>query len=159
MKLLGTLGENTMINMHFKAIDSTNESEVRNIKLKHGQEKFIETVDQCLEEASIYSQWQPVAVYNGEEVVGFAMYGSFGPNRDTWIDRIMIDEKYQGRGFGRAAMVKLIDIVSKKYEVNVVYLSIIEENQVARKLYESIGFQYINEKDENGEPIFQYVIS
>lgn len=71
----------------------------------------------------------------------------------------MIDEKYQGRGFGRAAMVKLIDIVSKKYEVNVVYLSIIEENQVARKLYESIGFQYINEKDENGEPIFQYVIS
>lgn len=73
MKLLGTLGENTMINMHFKAIDSTNESEVRNIKLKHGQEKFIETVDQCLEEASIYSQWQPVAVYNGEEVVGFAM--------------------------------------------------------------------------------------
>ena len=44
-----------------------------------------------------YKQWQPVAIYHNEDVIGFAMYGSFGPNRYTWIDRIMIDQKYQGR--------------------------------------------------------------
>ncbi len=86
------------------------------------------------------------------------MYGSFGPNKDTWIDRIMIDEKYQGKGFGRIAMTSLINIVSKKYDVNTIYLSIVEENTLAYSLYKSIGFEYINEKDVNGELIFKYTI-
>lgn len=86
------------------------------------------------------------------------MYGSFGSNRDTWIDRIMIDKKHQGKGYGKAAMLKLIEIVSKKYEVDTVYLSIIEENKVAYELYKSIEFEYINEKDPNGEPIFKYTV-
>ncbi len=86
------------------------------------------------------------------------MYGSFGPNKDTWIDRIMIDEKYQGKGFGKIAMINLIKIVSEKYGVNTIYLSIVEENISAYNLYKSIGFEYINEKDVNGELIFKYTI-
>jgi diamine N-acetyltransferase len=144
--------------MFFKNIDYNNESIVRKIKLKHGQENFIETVDECLKEASIYKQWNPVAIYYNEEVIGFAMYGSFGPNKDTWIDRIMIDKKYQGKGFGKTAMKSLIDIVSKEYEVNTIYLSIVEGNKLAYNLYKSIGFEYMNEKDANGELIFHYKI-
>ncbi|WP_346900161.1 GNAT family N-acetyltransferase [Clostridium sp. UBA7503] len=147
-----------MNNIYFKDIDNTNENIVRKIKLKSNQEKFIETVDECLKEASTCSQWNPVAIYDNEAVIGFAMYGSFGPNKDTWIDRIMIDEKYQGKGFGRIAMTKLIDIVSKKYDVNTIYLSIVEQNTLAYSLYKSIGFEYINEKDVNGELIFKYTI-
>jgi diamine N-acetyltransferase len=149
-----------MSNVHFRNIDASNEFEVRNIKLKPGQEKFIETVDECLEEAGTYSEWQPMAVYRGEEVIGFAMYGSFGPNKDTWIDRIMIDEKYQGKGLGKLAMVKLIEIASRQYDVNVIYLSIKEENRTAYSLYKSIGFEYMNERDpQNGELLFKYTIS
>lgn len=147
-----------MNDIYFKDIDSTNENDVRKIKLKSGQEKFIETVEECLKEANIYSQWNPVAIYYNQVVIGFAMYGSFGPNKDTWIDRIMIDEKYQGKGFGKMAMMKLIDIVSKKYDVNTIYLSIVKENILGYKLYKSIGFEYINEKDVNGELIFKYTI-
>lgn len=148
-----------MSEVHFKNIDMTNESDVRNIKLKSGQEKFIETVDECLNEANDHSEWQPVAIYVDEEIIGFAMYGSFGKSKDTWIDRIMIDERYQGKGYGKMAMRKLIDIVSKKYGVNVIYLSIIEENKAAYNLYESIGFECMNERDpENGELLFKYII-
>ncbi|WP_346870546.1 GNAT family N-acetyltransferase [Clostridium sp. UBA5119] len=147
-----------MNNIYFKEIDNTNENIVRKIKLKSHQEKFIETVDECLKEARTCSQWSPVAIYHNEAVIGFAMYGSFGPNKDTWIDRIMIDEKYQGKGFGRIAMTNLIDIVSKKYDVNTIYLSIVEQNTLAYSLYKSIGFEYINEKDINGELIFKYTI-
>jgi diamine N-acetyltransferase len=147
-----------MSNICFRDIDNTNESIVRKIKLKPGQEGFIETVDECLKEANTCNEWKPVAIYHYEEIVGFAMYGSFGPDKDTWIDRIMIDEKYQGKGFGRVAMINLLDIVSKKYDVNTIYLSIIEENTLAYKLYENIGFEYMNEKDVNGELLFKYTI-
>ncbi|WP_315906653.1 GNAT family N-acetyltransferase [Priestia koreensis] len=148
-----------MANIHFKLIDDTNELLVRNIKIKREQEHFIETVDQCLQEASTYSEWQPIAIYNDDIIIGFAMYGSFGDSCDTWIDRIMIDEKYQGKGYGKTAMKQLIDHVSKEYGVNVVYLSIIEENRQAYHLYTKIGFTFINERDPNGELIFKYTIA
>lgn len=144
--------------LYFRDIDNTNEAIVKNIKLKAGQENYIESVEECLQEAETYEAWHPVAIYHDEDIVGFAMYGSFGVNKDTWIDRIMIDEKYQGKGFGRKAMVKLIDIVSKEYGVNTIYLSIIEENKAAYNLYKSIGFKFINDRDPNGELIFKYTI-
>ncbi|KGA95947.1 diamine acetyltransferase [Alkalihalobacillus alcalophilus ATCC 27647 = CGMCC 1.3604] len=144
--------------VYFKDIDKSNEYLVKNLCLKPGQEKFIETVEECLEEAQTYSEWHPVAIYYGENVIGFAMYGSFGEQRDTWIDRIMIDQKYQGKGLGKITMLKLIDIVAERYGVKIIYLSIIEENEIAYRLYKSIGFEYINEKDQNGELIFKYTV-
>lgn len=147
-----------MGNIHFRNIDNTNEHVARAVKLKKGQEVFIETVDQCLEEANTREGWHPVAIYSDEDVIGFAMYGSFGPNKHTWIDRIIIDEKYQGRGFGRIAMSKLIDIVPKEYGVDVIYLSIVDGNTVAYNLYKSIGFRYMNTQDENGELMFKYTV-
>lgn len=147
-----------MSNINFRNIDKSNEESVRKIELKGEQESFIETVDECLKEASMYSEWNPVAIYNDDTIIGFAMYGSFGPNKDTWIDRILIDKKYQGNGYGRIAMNKLIDIVLEKYKVNTIYLSIIPGNKAAYNLYKSIGFKYMNEKDENGELLFKYEI-
>lgn len=144
--------------IHFRDIDDTNEWRVKEVKLKPEQETFIESVEECLEEASMYSEWQPIAIYNEDEVIEFAMYGSFGPNKHTWIDRIIIDEKQQGKGFGRIAMKKLIPIVAEKYGVDVIYLSIVEENRVAYHLYTSIGFEYMNERDPNGQLIFKYEI-
>lgn len=142
-----------------KEVDETNEREVRRIKLKSDQLNFIESVDECLAEAEEYEEWRPVAIYSNGSIVGFAMYGSFGPNRDTWIDRFMIDKKYQGQGFGRKAMMHLIKRVSKEYEVDIIYLSIVEENKAAYHLYSQLGFEYMHEKDPNGELLFKYELS
>ena len=51
------MGGNSLSNIHFRDIDNTNEYMVRKIKLKHEQVKFIETVDECLEEANTYDAW------------------------------------------------------------------------------------------------------
>lgn len=145
-----------MSDVFFTNINNSNESVVKNITLKSGQEAFIESVEECLKEATTYEGWHPVAINHNEDIIGFAMYGSFGPNKDTWIDRIIIDAKYQGKGYGRIAMKKLIGIVASKFEVNDIYLSIVEDNIVAYKLYKSMGFEFINERDPNGELIFKY---
>ncbi|WP_373711389.1 N-acetyltransferase family protein [Jeotgalibaca porci] len=142
--------------LNFRAIDADNAADVLKIKVKSGQERFIETVAECLEEAALYSEWHPVAIYNFDQVIGFAMYGAFGANTDTWIDRIIIDETFQGKGYGKEAMKQLIKIVAKEYGVDTIYLSIVEENEVARHLYESMGFEEMNERDPNGELLFQY---
>lgn len=71
----------------------------------------------------------------------------------------MIDKKHQGKGYGRRAMLALMKRVVKEYDVSTIYLSLTEHNEVARKLYESIGFVYMNEKDpSNDELMFHYIV-
>lgn len=151
-------GMNCMQEIYFQPVNSINEKEVRKIKGKPEQAAFIESVDECLAEAAQHSEWRPVAIYWEGVVVGFAMYGSFGPNRDTWIDRIIIDEKFQGRGLGKKAMAKLMEVVAEEYQVDRIHLSFVEENVGAAHLYRTLGFQYLDEKDPNGELIYYYDI-
>lgn len=148
----------SMQKIYFRSVDSSNEKEVRKLKVKPEQVAFIESVDECLAEAEQYSEWRPVAIYWKEIIIGFAMYGSFGPNRDTWIDRILIDEEFQGKGLGKKAMSKLMEVVAEEYKVDRIYLSFVEENIGAAHLYQTLGFKYLNEKDSNGELIYYYNI-
>lgn len=140
----------------FRPVNCSNEKEVRKLKVKPEQVAFIESVDECLAEAEQYPEWRPVAIYWKEIIIGFAMYGSFGPNRDTWIDRILIDEDFQGKGLGKKAMSKLMEVVAEEYKVDRIYLSFVEENIRAAHLYRTLGFKSLNEKDPNGEFIYYY---
>jgi len=94
----------------------------------------------------------PYAILNDETVIGFVMLW-FCPLEDDddpafkgdyfWITRFMIDEKEQGKGYGKAAMAVLLDMFRAKlngHEAKYVYLSYEPSNHVAAKLYESCGF-------------------
>ncbi|ASE35732.1 N-acetyltransferase (plasmid) [Mammaliicoccus sciuri] len=145
-----------MMDIYIKNINLNNNKKIKNIELKSSQIGFIESVEECLDEAKINSNWVPVSIYLNSEVIGFAMYGFFEDEGKVWIDRIMIDKKYQGFGYGRQAMNLLISIVFKKYNTDNIYLSIINGNIVAKKLYESLGFVYTLQKDQNGEFIYKF---
>lgn len=58
-------------------VTEQNREEILSLKVKHGQEHFIETTAQCLTEADKLSVWRPVGIYDKETLIGFAMYGLF----------------------------------------------------------------------------------
>lgn len=147
-----------MNEIYFKDIDNSNKEIVRKVKLKTGQENFIETVDECLEEAKVDDRWHPVCICIKDTIIGFAMYGCFGANRNAWIDRIMIDKKYQGLGYGKRAMLRLMEIVPKEYEVSTIYTSVFEDNKLAYELYIDLGFIATDERDTGGEIILVYKV-
>ena len=72
-------------------------------------------------------------------------------NYNIW--RLMIDKKFQGKGFGKKAMDLALELINTfpcgtaKY----CWLSYESENDVARQLYKSVGFVETDEKD--GEEI------
>ena len=70
-----------------------------------------------------------------------------------WLDRLLIDARFQGRGYGRAALEALLERLSREYPEQDVYLSVIEGNDVATRLYEQYGFRFIGEKDIHGEDV------
>ncbi len=93
--------------------------------------------------------WEPLAIYadipgeNGVEavMVGFVMYDT----SDYEIIRFMIDARYQGRGYGRAAMMWLLDEFARERAHASTSLSFVPGNVAAEQLYASVGFRKTGE--------------
>ena len=99
--------------------------------------------------------YHPFGIYDGDTPVGFLMYGvNFEhPTRQAFITRLMVDEKFQGKGFGRFGVQKMLEIFRADERVKEVGISYEPENDVARKLYASCGFA------ETGEMIGDEVLA
>ena len=98
----------------------------------------------------------PLAVYHDDELIGFVMIGKgtvgeedeselIKENYCLW--RLMIDKKYQGKGYGRQTLDAAVQLIRTFPfgEAPKVWLSYEPENTRARELYHLFGFR------ENGE--------
>ena len=143
------------MNINIRRVDSDNYEEVKSLKVGEGQEGFIETNEECLDEAKELDLWRPVGIYDGNELIGFSMYGLFEEQSRVWLDRFMIDRRYQGKGYGKAAIKIMIDRLIDEYNCKEIYLSTYIENVNAINLYESIGFRFNGELDTKGEKVMR----
>lgn len=101
----------------------------------------------------------PFGIYCDETPVGFVMIG-YDEIRDGEIRgvkgfaysirRFMIDERYQKKGYGRAALRLALDHIAArpKGPAESVYLSYEPENGTAAALYRSFGFAETGDTDE-----------
>ncbi len=144
------------MNLIIKEINNNNLEDILNLKVSKDQLDFIESIEDCLKEASENSIWRPVGIYNDDTAVGFAMYGLFsdeGENGRVWLDRFLISYKYQGQGYGKESVKILIKRLYKEYGYKKIYLSVYDDNKAAIDLYKKVGFSFNGEVDSKGEKI------
>lgn len=142
--------------IHVEPVDDRNRLEVLALKIDETQKGFVESPEQCLKEAAAESCWRPVGIYDGETLIGFSMYGYFWqylPFGRVWLDRLLIDRRFQGRGYGHSVLPLMIDRLRTEYRRKKIYLSVVEENEGAIHLYEKFGFRFNGERDIHGEKV------
>lgn len=118
------------------------------LKLRDGQNHFVASNLYSIAEAQFgyesegHWDFYPFGAYVENEPVGFVMYCyNFGhPRYQSFIARLMVDEKFQGRGYGREIMNEVLNTFRADTRVKSVGISYEPENEVARKLYASLGF-------------------
>ena len=145
--------------LHFEPVTDANRQEVMKLHTAPGQEGFIEDVSECIKEAEKRKCWRPLGIYDGETLVGFAMYGFFWeylPFGRVWMDRLLIGAGYQGRGYGKAALSGLMERIRQEYKRKKVYLSVYKENKRAAAMYEKYGFRFNGQHDTHGEDVMVY---
>ncbi|MBB4823074.1 diamine N-acetyltransferase [Sporosarcina luteola] len=133
-----------------------NQEDILTLRIADDQEGFIESTQQCLQEAEHDRRFIPVGLYMDDRAVGFAMYGAFphGEERQrVWLDRYLIDARYQHQGLGKHFMILLLQHVINRYNCSQLFLSVYETNEVAIQLYEKFGFVFNGELDDNGEKV------
>lgn len=125
-----------------KSIDQSNREACIQLKPKQEQQGFIASNLYSIAESKFFPHMNIKAIYCGEKLIGFTMYGIDSDDGNYWIYRFMIDEQYQGRGHGKSAMKLIIqDLESREDRTDVIWLGYQPDNEQARKLYASVGFK------------------
>ena len=120
--------------------------ECADLDVAEHQRDFVSSNLVSLAEARFYPGTVCRAVYADEVMVGFVMSGpdaEYAPAEPGAyaLVRLMIDRHHQGKGYGRAAIVAVIDAIKNIPESRVLYTSYDPENTHAGYLYAAMGFQ------------------
>ena len=147
--------------IELRKIDHDNFHTVLKLKLDPMQENWVASNVYSLAEAYVDhtnndNPPMPFAIYNDDEVIGFAMmeYCDIKDDDDEplWVRfkdrtiynffRFMIDAKHQAKGYGRQAFAKVLDYLKTQPQgtADAISISYMPENNVARKIYASFGF-------------------
>lgn len=139
------------IMLSLKKVTQDNWRAVANLSVKHQQHSFIEANSISLLESAfdLSFSWVPLALYDKDTLIGFAMVGAFDKQENSiWLDRFMIDQNFQGKGYGKKALPLIIDFIKHNWEVNQIILSAHEENQEIFSFYEAFGFKNTHQLDK-----------
>lgn len=135
--------------------------DLRSVRLGQGQNQFVTSVDDSLEEAEEFPQGKPWyrAVYDDHGVaVGFVMLSwdcvpdppqIHGP---WFLWKLIIDEHHQHRGLGREVVLAMADIV-REQGGEALLTSYVDEPGGPKDFYLGLGFVPTGEVDDDGEPI------
>ncbi|GGE59588.1 GNAT family N-acetyltransferase [Priestia taiwanensis] len=148
------------MSLHIREVTKANWRAVANLTVADEQQSYIESTAFCLAEAMYDTQWKSVGLYDGDILVGYAMYGiniDVRPEIEVWLDRFMIDRNFQRKGYAKRFIPLLLETIQKEYVTDTIFLSIIPANNLAQQLYESFGFALTGEYDEFGEAILKWI--
>jgi diamine N-acetyltransferase len=135
--------------MELREVTADNWREVVRIEPREDQGRFVASVAYYLNLCHYGDEWQPLALYQDGEPVGFAMWGYDAEDDSYWIGGFVIGAEHQGKGYGRAAMETLLDHLAAQPGYREAALSYEPENTVARRLYARLGFVETGEQAED----------
>ncbi len=124
------------------------------LQVREDQKNFIATNSFSLAQSKYQDECIPKAVYSGINMVGFLMYCVDRNDHEYWIYRLMIDQRYQGLGYGRKAMELILEQLMPLSEKKLIKISFEPENVVAKTLYENLGFRSTGFMD-GGEIVYE----
>src|SRR5258708_15830519 len=100
--------------------------------------------------------WVPYAIYADAIMVGFTMLAYEPDSSDQyWIYHFFIDQRYQGHGYGTAALQVLITMIKNSFcTCQTIQLTAHPENILAQGFYTRGGFSSTNQM-AHGEPVYR----
>jgi len=140
-----------------KRITRRNLGAVLRLKVKPKQEFLVATNAKSIAQAHFYREAWYRAIYFGNTPIGFVLlvdttvkYKHIKQKNPTlYIWRLMIDRKYQGKGYGREAMELVINHLKTRPNAKEVTLHHEQTDGNAGEFYEKLGFKLTGKVEHN----------
>lgn len=138
------LGEVTLREVTVDTVD-----EILALKVSPAQQGYVATNAKSIAQAHFYPEtaWFR-AIYAGDTPVGFVMLSDDAVEPEYALWRFMIDERYQGRGYGREAMALVVEHVRTRPGATALLNTVVPGPGNAIPFYEKLGFVLTGEVDD-----------
>ncbi len=126
------------------------------LTVREDQQHFVSNPMRLLARAYALREQRSVALYialDGEPI-GMLLYYDWDEGECYVLSQFFIDQRWQGKGYGYAAMQLVLDEFRRDGRYHQVDLCYCEGDEPAMKLYEKCGFVHTGEADE-GEIIMR----
>ena len=125
-----------------RIVDITPDNWRLDLKVAESQKAYVANSVVLLARAYAYRNQNSCAfiIYHDETPVGMGLYYDCPESNSYDFRQIFIDQRFQGCGYGKAAIKLVLDDMKKEGKYGKVAMCYIEGNDVARKLYEQFGF-------------------
>lgn len=128
-----------------KQVTKENWYECNSLEVYKEQEGIVAPNYNSITISLLYDNWHSKCIYEDDVLIGFLLYGIEENTGKPMLLRYMVDKKFQGKGLGKKALLKLLDLIKIEYGNIKFYTTVSPKNVSAEKLYESVGFE------KNGE--------
>lgn len=134
--------------VHLEKIDKTNWR--LGLRVSDCQKHFVSDSPGILARAFAYRENRSRAyvIYDEEIPVGMVMYYDCDELDAFDLSQMFIDERYQGKGYGAAAMRLVLAQMRQDKKYPKVCLCYIEGNTAAKNLYEKFGFVQCDQDED-----------
>ncbi len=142
-------------------ITGDNYFQVLELKISPEQEaaKFVSPVVRSLADAWYYRDegiTYPKAIYAKEDLVGFIMYDLDTEEQQVFIWRFLIDQRYQGKGYGRQTIETVLAMAKEQAKITKVVADYVDGNEPMKKILLDLGFEETGFNKEINEHIMVY---
>lgn len=134
-----------------------NLNRVLNLNITEDQNGFVASNAKSIAQAYFYPEvaWFR-AIYADETVVGFLMLEDNPKEPSYFLWRLMVDERYQGLGFGHRGVELLIDYVKTRPNATKLVTSCVPGDKGPLQFYRMLGFEPTGESFD-GEDVMELV--
>lgn len=142
-------------------ITGDNYFQVLDLKISPEQEaaKFVAPVVRSLADAWYYREegiTYPKAIYAKEDLVGFIMYDLDPESQQVFIWRFLIDQRYQGKGYGRQTIETVLAMAKEQAQMTKVVADYVDGNEPMKKILLGLGFEETGFDQDSKEHIMVY---
>ena len=142
-------------------ITGDNYFQVLELKISPEQEaaKFVAPVVRSLADAWYYRDegiTYPKAIYAKEDLVGFIMYELDTEEQQVFIWRFLIDQRYQGKGYGRQTIEAVLAMAKEQAQITKVVADYVDGNEPMKKILLGLGFEETGFDPDINEHIMVY---
>ncbi|MBC8376743.1 MAG: GNAT family N-acetyltransferase [FCB group bacterium] len=141
-------------NIELRELNKSNYRDILKLKVADNQTGFVASNAISLAQALFHSQAWYRGIYQGETAVGFVMLELDMEKPEYYLWRYMIDEKFQGHGYGFKALELVIEYVKSLPDSTEFLLSYVPKEGNPKGFYEKLGFFDTGEMEE-GEVIMK----
>jgi diamine N-acetyltransferase len=145
-----------------RPLTASNRQAVEALRVAPAQEQFVSSVAESLREAAEHPAARALywAVYADETPVGFVMIADEVASPDYiahFLWKLLIDERHQRRGYGKATLDLIVDYFRARPGVDALITSAVPGDGSPIEFYERYGFERTGEVS-HGEVVLRLAL-